>query len=301
MLIDKQKVDIDRSLMETAIHGTKSFPIQMYEDCFASYEQCVIRWHWHSECEIILASKGCVEVFVQEDSFILQQGEAVFVNANMLHMARPVDHQSNIMIAFVFQPRLIFGAENSVFHLKYTLPIVENPKIPYFLFANLSTSTLPFLESLYALKDLNTIGDEFHIRNILSTIWLDLYQNATPFLRYKRSNVPTQQNRMEKMILFIEQHFQNPITIDDIARVASVSRSECCRCFTQWVKMSPIQYVNHYRIDRATKLLLHTNDPVLDIALSCGFCSSSHLGKHFKQRMNTSPLAYRKLHHRDEE
>lgn len=82
--------------------------------------------------------------------------------------------------------------------------------------------------------------------------------------------------------------------MSDIAASAAISTRECTRCFKNTIHRTPFEYLLDYRIDMAEKLLKNTDEPVLDIALKCGFTNSAYFGKIFKKQRKTTPGAYRR-------
>ena len=54
-----------------------------------------------------------------------------------------------------------------------------------------------------------------------------------------------------------------------------------------------MEYVRTARIYQAADLLAHTDLPITDIAIACGFSSHSHFTKHFRLVVGTTPSAYR--------
>ncbi|MGI6211806.1 MAG: helix-turn-helix domain-containing protein [Anaerovoracaceae bacterium] len=97
------------------------------------------------------------------------------------------------------------------------------------------------------------------------------------------------------MLLFIHSNYRDSIQLQDIADAANVSEGECCRCFKNMVRKSPIQYVIDYRISKATELLMDTERSVTEIAEETGFPDTSHFIKYFKRKMGTTPKEYRRI------
>ena len=58
---------------------------------------------------------------------------------------------------------------------------------------------------------------------------------------------------------------------------------------------TPIEYLKIYRIEKASKKLLNTDEAVTDIAFSCGFNDLSYFIKTFKELKNITPAQYRKI------
>lgn len=83
------------------------------------------------------------------------------------------------------------------------------------------------------------------------------------------------------------------ISIDDMAKTACISRTECFRCFREILNKTPSEYLNEYRLAMAATLLSDTDKTLSDICYSCGFKSPSYFGKRFKERSGMSPKKYR--------
>ena len=81
------------------------------------------------------------------------------------------------------------------------------------------------------------------------------------------------EQRLKEMVSYVRAHFRERITVEDLARHACVSRTECFRCFQSVMGKSPMAYIAEYRLSMAAMLLANTRQSVAEIALSCGFCS----------------------------
>ncbi|WP_202806804.1 helix-turn-helix transcriptional regulator [Nitrincola nitratireducens] len=79
-----------------------------------------------------------------------------------------------------------------------------------------------------------------------------------------------------------------------MAAQACLSEYHFSRMFRQSQGLAPHQYVLHRRLQRAEMLLKETSLPLVDIALECGFSSSSHLSNRFRQVKGVQPSYLRK-------
>ena len=95
------------------------------------------------------------------------------------------------------------------------------------------------------------------------------------------------------MLEYIKTHFPEDITLQDIADSASVSKSECIRCFHTVLKTSPVTYLNKYRLQYAAGLLSTTSWKISYICDQCGFRDIGYFSKSFKKMYGCSPSAYR--------
>ncbi|HET6356628.1 AraC family transcriptional regulator [Streptomyces sp.] len=93
---------------------------------------------------------------------------------------------------------------------------------------------------------------------------------------------------------YIHEHLSENITLDDIAASVALSRYHFARRFHASTGTTPHEYVLQQRVARAQTLLIRTNYPLLDIALTCGFADQSHLNRVFKKHTGVTPGHYRK-------
>ncbi len=101
---------------------------------------------------------------------------------------------------------------------------------------------------------------------------------------------------IEDVIQYMNSHYNESITIDDLASVMNRSTSAFMRIFKQETGMSPVELLIQIRLERARKLLLATDQSVTDIAFACGFNSSSHFATSFLKKYSINPRDYKKFH-----
>lgn len=93
---------------------------------------------------------------------------------------------------------------------------------------------------------------------------------------------------------YIHTHFKEPITLEALAKHLALNKSYLCTIFKKATKDSFCNYTNKVRIEESKKLLLHTNESMIDIALAVGFSSASYFNTIFKKLEGKTPLEYRK-------
>jgi transcriptional regulator GlxA family with amidase domain len=87
----------------------------------------------------------------------------------------------------------------------------------------------------------------------------------------------------------MEQNIAEPLPIEAVASRISLSRRQIERLFRRELNRSPVSYYRDLRLDRARLLLAHSNMPVIDIAVACGFVSTSHFSKVFRETFGMAP------------
>jgi AraC family transcriptional regulator len=90
------------------------------------------------------------------------------------------------------------------------------------------------------------------------------------------------------------RHFGSNITIEALAREAGLSPSHFSRVFHRTFGETPYQFVMDYRVEQARKMLADPRQPLIDIALRCGFSDQPHFSRIFKRLTGQTPKEYRK-------
>ncbi|GHO42456.1 helix-turn-helix domain-containing protein [Ktedonospora formicarum] len=93
----------------------------------------------------------------------------------------------------------------------------------------------------------------------------------------------------EYMLAFFDQ----PLTLDEIAHVATLSPTHFLRAFKQIFHTTPHQYLINIRLERAQRLLSQTNMPITEICFALGFESLGSFSWLFRRRIGCSPKSYR--------
>ena len=96
-------------------------------------------------------------------------------------------------------------------------------------------------------------------------------------------------------INYLENHYQEPLNLADLAKCAGLSSFHFSRVFKKHMGISPYQYLISYRINNAKKLLHNTNLSVQEIAFAIGFNSVPHFIQIFKKYTNLSPKKFREI------
>src|SRR5262245_32940878 len=99
--------------------------------------------------------------------------------------------------------------------------------------------------------------------------------------------------RMRCVIEYIEENLDGDLSLEAMAAEVDISPVYLARAFKAAIGQSPHQYVLTRRIDRAKELLRNTDMTVVDVALSSGFSSQSHLSYWFQRHLGVPPAAYR--------
>lgn len=98
-----------------------------------------------------------------------------------------------------------------------------------------------------------------------------------------------------RAIRYIHANYDRKIVLKELARKLTVSSAHLCRVFSERYQLSPMQYLNHWRIREAKELLKHTDLSITEISGKVGFQSVHYLSRRFAARERMSPLQYRQM------
>lgn len=95
--------------------------------------------------------------------------------------------------------------------------------------------------------------------------------------------------KVTEAVALMEANLQEPLPTDEIARLVGVSRRQLERLFKQHLDDMPSRYYIELRLMRARRLLRHSGQSILQIALACGFASASHFSNAYRARFGHTP------------
>lgn len=96
-----------------------------------------------------------------------------------------------------------------------------------------------------------------------------------------------------KALSYINENYREQIKIENLAAECSISETHFRRLFKEYLKMTPVEYINMVRIQAACDLLKKTNDPIDAIALKSGFTNTSSFNRNFKQMIGATPYNWK--------
>ena len=95
---------------------------------------------------------------------------------------------------------------------------------------------------------------------------------------------------------YITAHQSESVRVDDVARRVGVAPAYLQRVFKQAMGMTMVEYLNQLRVEQSKRLLMYTDEAVVDVAVACGFNSRQHFFRVFNALVGVSPQQYRQTH-----
>ena len=255
-----------------------------YSDVAWRYES-----HYHSAVEILWTLEGCVTYTVEGKTYDIRKNEVLIVPPGKEHGLVMGEGSSRYL--FLFEPdailnmldakRLSSGLDR-VFHLKE-----EDRKD--------IISLLQEAVDIYQERDLmwNTLCYSCMMRMyaLLSQRYL-----SGMALRRHQGSPGEDQEMIAGVLTYINNHYQEDVTLDQVASFAGFSRYYFSRSFRSKTGYSFKEYLCQKRIQVATDLLIHTRAPIQDIARESGFGSVATFNRLFRDYKKCTPTQYRAIY-----
>lgn len=291
------RIELAPNLRELTQHGSPLFPCDACDEDCATYINGEFPWHWHEEFEINFITHGAMQISCNEQPYVIPQGDAIFVNSNVLHTGkRAPNAERGHLHALLFKPQLLGAFPEGAVLQQYVLPLSRCAALPA---VHLSRSVPWQAEALSRFTEAfdafvgGAYGWEMQVQSQLTELIRAIVVAEADVLARGGAVPDRDAARIRQMLHFIQTHYAEPINVSAIASAVSISESECYRCFKRMLNAAPADYLLQHRLRAAAGLLAGTDRSISDICLSVGFNSPSYFAKMFKQSLGTSPRAYR--------
>ena len=271
-------------------HGTDAFPLEYYpvDEHHPRYN---MPHHWHGEAELLYVKKGQFLFSLNGREFMLNEGEVCYIPEGALHGGTP---QKGCMYeCLVFNTSALLKHNSLV--RNYLKDMAGSRALIQPVFTRAEMGILKCVSRMLAASRAKEPGWELlmlaGLYDFYGTVIQQNYRETatTDAAAYHRV-------RQIKLALeFIEQNYQKPITLEQLAHVSGLSAKYFCRYFRNILQRTPIDYLNYYRIERACSLLEGEKHSVTDVAYACGYNDSSYFVRCFKKYKGITPNQYAKL------
>ncbi|MBQ2277280.1 MAG: AraC family transcriptional regulator [Clostridia bacterium] len=251
--------------------------------------------HWHNDVEFLVTLRGTAEHSVNGELLTLHPGETIFVNSRQMHYVRPVGEELSEILCIRLNPKML--SMSPFFDSTYVLPVTQNRAMPYLILRQeeeWQAEVIRALNEMYRHSTSRAVHLKIH--GLFCYIWSLLFENM-PESAPQDVSAANDLASIQAMLEYIELHYAKKLPLSRIAEAGRVCESKCCRLFGKYVRKTPTTYLNHYRLGKASELLLTTELPVTEIALACGFSGTSYFSESFRKLFGQTPMEYRRKKH----
>lgn len=281
---------------ETKSHTASEFPYNTYL-CSIPLDFTLVPLHWHAELEIVVIKKGTGLISVDFQKRTVSSGDIVFIRPGQLHSieqngARKMEYENIIL-----KPELLISGEADLCARQFITPLMKG-ELRCVTFLTPAVPGYPEISDCISridhLCEKRPDGYQLAVKGFLFQLVFLLLSH-----RQKKSTSPALQTKsLEKIktiLKYVEEHYADHITIDDMAAITFYSKSHFMKFFKAHMGTGFIEYLNDYRLTIAERLLRTSDATVLEIAEKSGFDNLSYFNRMFKRKYGQSPGKQRKL------
>ena len=286
------KPDVMPDASEIVHYDRPELPLYIRMGTLSHYPDCKALCHWHEDFEFIRIYDGEMDYFIGGNIIHMMAGDCLFVNSRQMHYGFGPKKKECRFLCVLFSPTILTGSK-ALFE-ENIAPLMKNNGIPFLHIRQTDADTDTFqrlLDKIYYLKE-NRINYEIHVLSALLELTLKIIEHDSAV--FPNEAEPPALETHRRMVAFISSHFNEDISLNDIAESASVSRATCYRIFKKYDRLSPIEFLTIYRLNVSADLLTRTHDSISLISGKCGFNSVSYYSKLFLTHYGCQPHIYRK-------
>ncbi|MCP4316596.1 MAG: AraC family transcriptional regulator [Hyphomicrobiales bacterium] len=109
----------------------------------------------------------------------------------------------------------------------------------------------------------------------------------------RSDGLPEEYQQFRSVIDHIQANVDEKIDIKELAQISCLSNSQFRKRFRTHFRLSPQEFILRTRLQAASKILISTDRPIINVALSCGFGDQSYFTRQFSKFFEQSPIRYR--------
>lgn len=244
--------------------------------------------HWHTDYEILRILEGSFHLTVNMVEYSLTQGDCILIQSNMIHGGIPSDC---IYESIQFNLPAILS-NSSLEGSRLQLLSSNNHLLPTRLISQDDPATA-LIHTLFDCLHEEKPESLFFVQGyIIQLAALILEHGLTDSIPKADSHEAERIGLLKQVLSYIEQHFTEEITLDQLADIAGMNKRYFCRFFRKNTQMTPIHYVNYFRIEYAVALFHQGVLSTSQAAISCGFRDPGYFYKAFQKYIGITPKQY---------
>ncbi|ASA24778.1 AraC family transcriptional regulator [Paenibacillus donghaensis] len=284
----------DEHLREPMDMPDPGFPIKVHTEQFDRAGVVLFPRHWHEHLEFLFIERGEAVFECGSTPIQVRAGDLVAVNSNELHYG--VSSSADLLYyAIIADTSLLHSAAPDAAETKFITPIQQNRM----LLRNHIRGDRHITDCILAIireMERREFGYELAIKSGLYRLLTLLLRRhvATVLSEDEQTKRSQTLQRFAPVLRYIDVHYPEPISVDDLAAQTGLSRYHFSRLFKELTGHTISVYVNTVRVDRADYLLRHTSLSVTDVAAATGFNDIYYFSRTFKKYKQKNPSMVRK-------
>ena len=243
--------------------------------------------HFHDELELLPIYRGSLHCVVGDVDYTAGEGDIVFVNTRVPHYTYFPEECDYGLVQFR-ETDFIDGEILRI--IKYSARFRNMEDEPVRIFKNRELFEL--LKGVIEEAECQNVAFDFYIRSGIFGILGCLYRTGI-LTNAEAMYASKEVQKIHSALSYINTHYSEGITLDEISAHESLDPSYFCRVFKAATGATFTEYLNFVRVCKAETLLARSTLGILELSEAVGFSSVSYFGRIFKRYRDCSPRTYR--------
>lgn len=279
---------------EKRVHSSRLVPFSYYESRLPDYFSNV-PLHWHKEFELNYILLGQGEFICGDDRFTFREGDIIILQPDVLHAVCQSSDSVKLYDTLVFNADMLVGTGADRSSLELFVPLVNGSLV---IPSRISKRHSRYRELEVCVKEIfrnakkNTPLNDIILKSELFRFFAILAESND--LRPADCTNTARSEKIRPALEFINGHFTENITIEQLADISHLSKSYFMSCFKNAAGIGATRYINQIRINAVCELLRTDDRNVSELAFACGFTNLANFNRQFLRQIGVSPKEYRK-------
>ena len=251
-----------------------------------------VGWHCHPEYEIVYISNGKGKRKIGNHFSYFTDGDLILLGPHLPHMGfKPKDGGNHTEIIVRMRGDFLGSTFLDKPELQPIKNLLEKSRKGLSFYGATKEKVGQKLKSLHKKEGLQSVVSLLLLLEELAVSDECELLNADG-LTFEVNSVDL--DRMKRIYQFVEENYQNPFSLEKIAKEVGMTVPAFCRFFKKSAKKTFVQFVNEFKVAKACELLANDHQTIAVIAFDCGFNNLSHFNNQFKLITGKSPSDFRK-------
>jgi AraC-like DNA-binding protein len=248
-------------------------------------------WHFHPEYELVYIEGASGQRHVGEHISRYEGSDLVFIGSNIPHLNFDYGVKTDYeKVVLHIRPDFLSDALGSTPELSAIRHFFELSARGIAVSGDTKRLAGERMKALQRLSPFEQFLEVLRILQFLANSpEISLLHDAPVKNRYNKK----EQDRLQLLYRFIEEHYRRRIELAEVAALCHLTEAAFCRYFKKITRLTFTEFLNHYRINQAKRLLLLDHN-VSEACYACGFESLSYFNRTFRRVTHENPMAFKK-------
>lgn len=263
---------------------------------WSSFPEIIYPLHYHAENELMFVHKSYGTRFVGDSIQEFQDGDLVLLGSQLPHYwkfdqkFRGKDPPYRAKATVIHFPENFFATQVEEYPefaaIKQLLRQARRG-------VHFGPETAQLLEAqVLELHGLSNFEQMICFLKILQQLAKSIDYNLLASEGYQPEFQDIQEERLRKVMKYLNYHYKNKVSLEDVAEIARLHPTAFCRFFKEKTSRTLTEFITEIRIGHACRLLTHSDKSVSQICYECGFNNLANFNRKFKRLTKYTPSQY---------